>query len=203
MKTNILILICLALFAVGGFFTYQHIYTVQVIILKDDRAIITDESWVVGDSLFYRAGEDTRAISMDQILDIKQRGLLKKGYGIWVIIRHHLAPWKNKSMDIVSQAQIEKRDLEKWAPVIGLVLMGLGLCLTLFFILKKILPLRKARKARAGDDPDQTKDHRIYEGRELIVNFFLSIFRAQKGLPPSAEAMTATRSRARSTNNAR
>ena len=189
MKTNILILICLALFAVGGFFTYQNIYSVQVIILKDEQAIITEESWVVGDSLFYRSGEETNAISMDQVFDVKQRGLINKGYGIWVIIKRHLAPWKHKSMDIVSQAQIEKWDIKKWAPTVGFVLMGLGLCLTLYFIIKKIVRLSKKRKARSGDAFGQGKSQRIYEGQELIVNFFLSIFRAQKGLPSTAEAM--------------
>jgi len=189
MKTNILILICLALFAVGGFFTYQNVYKVQVIILKDEQAIITPESWVVGDSLFYRSGEETRAISMDKIFDVKQRGLLNKGYGVWVIIKHHLAPWKHKSLDIVSQAQIEKRDLKKWAPTVGLVLVGLGLCLTLFFVLKKVIRLRKKRKVRTVDTSDQAKNQRTYEGREQVVNFFLSIFRAQKELPASAEAM--------------
>lgn len=191
MKTNILILICLALFAIGGFFTYQNIYRVQLIILKDDQAIITEESWVVGDSLFYRTGEDTQAISMDLIFDVKQRGLFNKGYGIWVIIGHHLAPWKHKSMDIVSQsqAQIEKRDLKKYAPTVGLVLMGLGLCLTLFFILKKVVRLKKERKVQSGEALDQSQDQRAYEGQELIVDFFLSIFRAQKGLPASAESM--------------
>jgi len=189
MKTNILILICLALFAVGGFFTYQNIYSVQVIILKDEQAIITEESWVVGDSLFYRSGEETNAISMDQVFDVKQRGLINKGYGIWVIIKRHLAPWKHKSMDIVSQAQIEKWDIKKWAPTVGFVLMGLGLCLTLYFIIKKIVRLSKKRKARSGDALGQGKSQRIYEGQELIVNFFLSIFRAQKGLPSTAEAM--------------
>ena len=189
MKTNFLILICLAIFAVGGFFTYQHIYDVEVIILKDEQAIITDESWVVGDSLFFRVGEETQAISMDQVFDIKHRGLLGKGYGIWVIIKHHLAPWKHKSMDIVSQAQIEKWDLKKWAPIVGLVLMGLGLCLTLFFVVKKVVRLSKQRKSRSGDELDHTKGQRIYEGQEQIVNFFLSIFQAQKGLPSSTEAM--------------
>ncbi len=189
MKTNILILICLAIFAVGGFFTYQHIYSVQVIILKNEQAIITKESWVVGDSLFYRVGPETQAISRDQVFDVKHQGLINKGYGIWVIIKHHLAPWKHKSMDIVSQAQIEKRDIRKWAPTIGLVLTGLGLCLTLFFVLKKVVRLRKERNARSGDALGQAKDQRIYEGQELIVNYFLSVFRAQKGLPSATEAM--------------
>ena len=52
MKTKILILICLAALAGAGSFAYQHIYQNQVILLKDNRAIITKESWVVGDSLF-------------------------------------------------------------------------------------------------------------------------------------------------------
>ncbi len=189
MKTNILILICLALFAVGGFFTYQHIYNVQVIILKNEQAIITEESWVVGDSLFYRAAEETQVISMELVFDVKRRGLFSKGYGVWVIIRHHLAPWKHKSIGIVSQARIEKRDLKKWAPTIGLVLTGLGLCLAVFFVTKKVGRLRKEKKALSGLAMDPAKDQRIYEGQEQIVNFFLSIFRAQKGLPSAAKAM--------------
>jgi len=189
MKTNILILICLALLVVTGIFTYQNIYTVQVVILKDDAAIITEESWVVGDSLFYREGDDTHAISMDRVFDVKHRGLFNKGYGILVIIKHHLAPWKHKSMDIVSQAQIEKSDIKKWAPPILVVLLGIGFCLVAFFVVKKVLRFRKEKKTRSADSADQIKEKRTYQGREQIVQFFLSVFRAQKGLSPSAEAV--------------
>ena len=89
MKTNILILICLAVLVAAGTFAYKHIYENQVIILKDNQTVITKESWVVGDSLFYKGEDDIHSVNMDLVADIKQRGIFNKGYGIVVIVKHH------------------------------------------------------------------------------------------------------------------
>ena len=56
MKTKFLILICLAVLVAAGAFAYKHIYQSQVIFLNDNRAIITKDSWVVGDSLLQNRG---------------------------------------------------------------------------------------------------------------------------------------------------
>ena len=189
MKSKILILICLALTAAVAFFAYRHIYQNQVILLKDNRAVITQEYWIVGDSLFYKAGDDTCSIKMNLVADIKQRGIFNKGYGIVAIIKHHLAPWKRKSLEIVSQTPIEKKEFIKWAPAIGAGVMGILFCIGIYFLLKKSAGslFGKKNQIEAADNP--ANDDRVYEGQEQIAHFFLSVFKAQKGVPPSAEAM--------------
>ncbi len=89
MKTKFLILICLAVLVAAGAFAYKHIYQSQVIILNNNRAIITKDSWVVGDSLFYKTEDDTHSVNLALVADVKQQGLLNKGYGIVIIIKHH------------------------------------------------------------------------------------------------------------------
>ncbi len=188
MKTNILILICLAILAAAGSFSYKHIYQNQVILFKDKQAVITKESWIVGDSLFYKTADDTHSINMDLVSDIKQRGILNKGYGIVVIIKHHLAPWKHKSLEIVSQAQIEKKTLAKWAPAIGAVILGFLCLIAIYFLSKKMLGVVKMKKSHLQNSTDPANNERVYEGQEQIAQFFLSVFRAQKGAEASAEA---------------
>ena len=188
MKKKILILICLAVLAGAGSFAYQHIYQSQVILLKDNRAIITKESWVVGDSLFYKKADDTHFINMDLVADIKQRGIFNKGYGIVVIIKHHLSPWKRKSMEIISQTPNKKRAFRKWTPVTGAVIIGILFCIAMFFLLKRVTGAIKKEKDRGGNSENPPIDERVYEGQEQIAQFFLSVFKSQKGVEPSTEA---------------
>ncbi len=188
MKTKILILICLAVLAAAGSFTYQHIYQNQVILLKNNQAVITKEAWVVGDSVFYKTEDDTHSINMDLVVDVKQRGIFNKGYGIVVIIKHQLASWKHKSLGIVSQVPIEKGDLKKHAPLIGAVIIGILFCVAIYFLLKKLAGVIKKRKTRVEDSKKLVNKERVYEGQEQIAQFFLSVFKAQKGVEPSAEA---------------
>ncbi len=180
MKKKILILICLAVLAAAGSFAYQHIYQNQVILLKDKQAIITKEAWVVGDSVFYKTADDIHFINMDLVADVKQRGIFNKGYGIVVIIKHHLMPWKHKPLE-------NKKAFKKWTPVLGGVVIGILLCITIYLLLKKVKGSIKKKKERA-DTENPIVDERVYEGQEQIVHFFLSIFKAQKGVDPSAEA---------------
>jgi len=177
MKNKILILICLALLTAAGSFTYQHIYQNQVILLKDNQTIITRESWVVGDSIFYKTEDDTHSINMDLVADVKQRGIFNKGYGIVVIIKHHLAPWRHKTLEIISLA-----------PVIGAVLIGILFCVVIYFLLKKLVRNINKRKVSVEDSKYPAYNERVYKGPEQIAQFFLSVFKAQKGVEPSAEA---------------
>ena len=175
MKTKILTLICLAVLVAAGSFVYQHIYQNQVILLKDNQAVITKESWVVGDSIFYKTEDDTHSINMDLVADVKQRGIFNKGYGIVVILKHHLAP-------------IGKRELKKQAPVMGVVIIGILFCIAIYFLLKKLAGVIKKRTIRVEDSKIPANNERVYEGQEQIAQFFLSVFKTQKGVEPSAEA---------------
>jgi serine/threonine protein kinase len=175
MKTKILTLICLAVLVAAGSFVYQHIYQNQVILLKDNQAVITKESWVVGDSIFYKTEDDTHSINMDLVADVKQRGIFNKGYGIVVILKHHLAP-------------IGKRELKKQAPVVGVVIIGILFCIAIYFLLKKWAGVIKKRTIRVEDSKIPANNERVYEGQEQIAQFFLSVFKTQKGVEPSAEA---------------
>lgn len=187
MKKKILILICLAVLAAVGSFAYQHIYQNQVILLKDKRAIITKEAWVVGDSIFYKTVDDTHFINMNLVADVKQRGIFNKGYGIVVIIKHHLAPWKHKSLEIISQSPENKRAIKKRTPILGAVIIGLLFGIAMYFLLKRMKTAAKKKKEKV-DSENQVIDEKIYEGQEQIAQFFLSVFKAQKGVEPSAEA---------------
>lgn len=188
MKSKLIILICFAALAAAGSFTYKHIYQNQVILLKNNQAIITKESWALGDSLFYKTADDIHFIDMDLVAEIKHRGIFNKGYGIVVIIKHHLAPWKRKSLDIVSQTKTEKGALKNWIIAIGIAIMGILFFIALYPRLKKAAGAIKKDKNHAEDPEYPVINERVYEGQEQIVQFFLSVFKAQKGVEPSTEA---------------
>jgi serine/threonine protein kinase len=96
-------------------------------------------------------------------------------------------PWKHKPLEITSQTPENKKAFKKWAPVLGGVVIGILLCITIYLLLKKV-PGAKRKKKKRVDTETPVVDERVYEGQEQIVHFFLSVFKAQKGVDPSAEA---------------
>ena len=136
----------------------------------------------------YKTEDDTCSINLNLVADIKQRGILNKGYGIVVIIKQYLAPWKHKSLEFVSLAPIEKGKLREMAPVMAAVIIGILLCIALFVLIKKVAGALKKKKSQVEASKKTPLNERVYEGQEQIAQFFLSVFKAQKGVDPSAEA---------------
>ena len=101
MKKLVPLLLVLMIVVFGILIFKDHI-TGHVILLKNGTRIVADESWVVGDKVFYESKGRTDFVPIDQVMDIKQGGL-KKGSGIATFIQDRLNSGKDAASDILSQ----------------------------------------------------------------------------------------------------
>ena len=189
MKKLFPLLLILMIIVVGTLILKDHI-TSHVIILKDGSRIVADESWVVGDKVFYESNGRTDFIPIDQVRDLKQGGL-KEGSGIATFIQDQLDSGKEAADDLLTRANPNtfggKSLIFRWVPV----LIGILLCL-----LMSVLLLRRRRSPKAGkkDKKQEPSKTRIPEaeiahtGGEIVVEHFLKVFKVQKGVDEDAES---------------
>ena len=72
MKKNIILIILAAVVIGLGFLFFQNIYQKHIIFLKNNTEIIADETWMVGETLFYKFDNEVKDIGMPDVLYVKQ-----------------------------------------------------------------------------------------------------------------------------------
>lgn len=190
MKKLFPLLLILMIIVFGILILKNHI-TSHVILLKDGSRIVADDSWVVGDKVFYESQGKTDYIPIDQVRDLKQGGF-KQGSGIAAFIKDQWEFGRESVSDLFNRsgpgAWSGKPMVLRWVPV----LIGILLCI---FI--SVLLLRKRRSHMAGKK-NETKAPPVktvldadpaYKGQEIIAAHFLKVFKAQKGADEDAEAV--------------
>jgi len=191
MKKLVPLLLVLMIIVFGAMIFKDRI-TSHVILLTDGSRIVADDSWVVGDKVFYESKGLTDFVPIDQVKDIQQGGL-KKGSGIATFIQDRLDSGKDKASDIFSQTEPGptngKSLFFRWGPV----LIGILLC-----ILITMLLLRKRRSNKAGKKGKQQQDPANtqlptsdieHKDQEIVAEHFLKVFKAQKDADKDAEAV--------------
>ena len=173
----------------GALIFKDHI-TSHVIILKDGNKIVADESWVVGDKVFYESKGQTDFISIDEVSDIKQGGL-KNGSGFVTFLFEKLDSGKESASDLFSRADPGafggKSPILRWVPV----LFGILLCLLISVLLLRKRRAPKAdKKAKKQVPPksDISEADIAHNGEEMVAEHFLKVFKAQKGVDEDAES---------------
>ena len=148
MKKIFPLLLILMIMLFGALIFKDHI-TSHVILLKDGNRIVADESWVVGDKVFFESKGSTDFVPIDQVKDIKQGGF-KKGSGIAIFIERQLDAVKERAAKLFSRDKPGPNGngslLFKWVPVLA----GILLC-----ILLSVLVLRRRRPAEAGEKEEK------------------------------------------------
>ena len=191
MKKLVPLLLVLMIFVFGALI-FKDRLTSHVIILTDGSRIVADDSWVVGNKVFYESKGLTDFFPIDQVKDIKQGGL-KKGSGVATFIQDRLNSGKDKASDIFSHTDpgpVGGKSLaSRWGPV----LIGILLC-----ILVTMLLLRKRRSNKAGNKgkkqqgPANTQMPTTdieHQDQEIVTEHFLKVFKAQKNADKDAEAV--------------
>jgi hypothetical protein len=191
MKKIVPLLLVLMIIVFGALIFKDRI-TSHVIILTDGSRIVADDSWVVGNKVFYESKEITDFVPIDQVKDIKQGGL-KKGSGVATFIQDRLNSGKDTASNIFSPTDPgpigRKSVASRWGPV----LIGILLC-----ILITMLLLRKRRSSKTGKKGKKmqgptnvqmpTTDTE-YQKQEIVTEHFLKVFKAQKNADKDAEAV--------------
>ncbi|MBW2678944.1 MAG: hypothetical protein JRD49_15445 [Deltaproteobacteria bacterium] len=184
-------LILIVMIIVFGALIFKNFITSHVIILKDETRIVADETWVVGDKVFYESKGRTDYVAIDQVREIKQGGL-KEGSDIALFMQEQLDTGKKTANDLIARVNpgtMGKNSLVfRWAPV----MIGILLCIGLSMLLLRKRRSRNTgkktqpKKPSAADTPEENVE---YKGQEIIVEYFLKIFKVQKGADEDAPAM--------------
>ena len=184
-------LLLLVLTVVFGALIFKNFITSSVIILKDNTRIVVDETWVKDDKVFYRHKDETDFVPIDKVRKIEQGGV-REGSGIARFMQKQIDTGKETAdglMTRVSPGNLKKKPLFiRWA----LGLAGILLCIVFAVVL--------LRKRRSGTPPKQAVEKKThpaetaetveadvdYRGREIVVEHFLKVFKAQKGADDDA-----------------
>ena len=190
MKKYFPLLLILMIIVFGILILKNHI-TSHVIIMKDGSRIVADDSWVIGDKVFYESKGQTDFIAIDQVRELKQGGL-KKGSSIASFIQEQLDSGKKKASNLINRANSQtlgkKSVILRWVPV----LIGILLCMIISVLLIRKRRSPKAPKKSEKQDPSETtllEEDAEGKDKEIIVEHFLKVFKAQKGADEDAQSV--------------
>ena len=184
-------LLLVLMIIVFGILIFKDHITSHVIILKDGSRIVADESWVVGDKVFYEIKGITDFVAIEQVQDIKQAGL-KKGSGIATFIQEQLNLGKTTANDILSQSGSGATGRKSLMLRGGPVLVGILLCIVFAVLLLRKRRSHKTEKTEKKTSPatvDLSAADEEHKDQEIVVEHFLKVFMAQKGAEENAEAV--------------
>ncbi len=186
-KKSILILLAAAVIGLGFLF-FQNIYQQHIIFLKDNTEIVADETWVVGENVFYRRNKEIKSIDMPNVRFVKKRGTFDAASG-FILIKHLWVSYEKKASDLFSDSTLESVDLKKWSLISGAAFLLILCCIAVFFKLKHRVdsPKSKKKKKKAAKTTHRPEEEIDYQGREAVVQFFLGIFKLQKGAAEEGE----------------
>lgn len=204
MKKFFPLLLVLMIVLFGALIFKDHI-TSHVILLKDGNRIVADESWVIGDKVFYESKGHTDFIPIDQVKDLKQGGL-KTGSGVAVFIEKQLDAGRKTAAKLFTWGRSGTNSngslYLRWVPVLA----GILLCILLSALLLRKHRPTKAEKTKetplAPAKPEKAAPDVVHEDRDLVAEHFLKVFKAQIGADANAEAvLTEVRPRSQDGNH--
>ena len=185
-----------------GILYFQNIYQKHIIFLTGNRKIITNETWIVGDNLFYRLDNHVKSIEMSRVLYVKKGGTFDAASS-WILAKYGWVSFEKKVLSFLSKISLQNVTLKKWplrfgALIVGTLIAGIVCFSILFFKLKhhvkttepkkKKSPKPKKKKLKTASPANPPADETAYAGQEAIVQFFLMVFKHQKGITEEGEA---------------
>ncbi|MBW2337383.1 MAG: hypothetical protein JRF47_11615 [Deltaproteobacteria bacterium] len=166
MKKKYFVSLLILLFLIVGYLFFNDMIKKNIIVLKDGTAISADETWQVGDKVFYKNNDRIDFVIGENVENIK--------------VRYHLVKGKRNSSGFFSKTNLEEINFTYWIKTVGTASIGAFLCIGFFFLSRHIVRTQKIK----GSADTAAKDLEVeekYVGREVVVAFFLNIFKSQKG----------------------
>jgi serine/threonine protein kinase len=188
---NKIILILLSAAAIGlGFLFFQNLYQPHIIFLKDNAEVRADDVWTIGDNVLYQCNNEFKSIAMPDVLHIKQGGTFDAESG-FILAKHLWTSYKKKVSSLLSGRNFENPALKKWSFILGAALLLILGCWLAVIKLKHTYSARTPGKKKKKDANAKhlPQEESTYQGREAIVQFFLQIFKLQKGAAEEDEAL--------------
>ena len=177
MKKKYVIYPLIVLFLIVGLLSLKTITKKNIIILKDGKSILADDTWLVGAKVFYKNSGQVDFVIEENVADIQ--------------VKYHLIAVKEKIsglfIRIRNEGQIHAYRLKAGSAILIAILM----CIGTFFFFRQFAGTR-VKKIKAAPVIDTRKSDAAitgYSGDEILVAFFLNIFKYQKGMGKETKAM--------------
>jgi len=158
---------------VAGFLFANGMVKKNIIILRNGNTISADETWKVGQKLFYKNNHQIAFVAAHEVDAVKAK--------------YHLTSGMTNPSTFLAKLAPPTTNYARWVKTAGAALSGAFIFVGLYFLSRRFVRVRQPR------EKDDTKDHNSdtqteYSGREAVVSFFLDIFRCQKGLKEGTSA---------------
>ena len=174
MKKIYIISPLIVLLLIAGYLFFEDMIKKNIIVLKDGNAISADETWKVGEKVFYKNKDRIEFVIGEDVEDIK--------------VKYHLAKGKGNLSGVFSKINLAGINFTYWIKTVGITGIGAFLCIGIFFLSRHIVRTQKIKR-QADTDTNDSEVEEEYIGQEVVVAFFLNIFKFKKGLPKEAKAM--------------
>ena len=190
MKKKIFTTLLLAALIGLGFLFVKNIYQKNIIFLTNGAQLVADKTWILGDTVFYQRHEEVRAVEMARVRRIKQSGSIDATSSL-ILARHLWQVYRQKAYGLIATIPLQKAALFRWLLLLTAMSAAIVICLIVFFKLKQREPASKTKrkKPKAFSAPQPPVAQTQYQGQEAIVQFFLMVFKYQKGLSEVEEAL--------------
>jgi serine/threonine protein kinase len=176
MKKKYIIGPLIALSLIVGFLFLSGMVKKNIIVLKNGNTISADETWPVGEKIFYKNKNRIEFVTGEDVADIQ--------------VKYHLVRGKGNTSDFFSKITPRGTNYSNWIKTVGTASIGVFLCIGIFFISRRIVKAQKIKR-QTTKDARELETQKEYSGQEVVVAFFLNLFKHQKGLPEEATAMLA------------
>jgi serine/threonine protein kinase len=174
MKKRYIICPLIVLFLIVGFLFFNDMTKKNIIVLKDGSAISADKTWQVGEKIFYRNNHRVEFVIGEDVEDIQ--------------VKYHLTRGKGQISGFLTNITPRGINFAYWIKTVGSATIGAFFCIGIFFLSRRIVRTHKIKSQ--ADTPAENSEVEVeYSGREVVVAFFLNIFKCQKELNDEAAAV--------------
>jgi serine/threonine protein kinase len=173
MKKKYVIGPLLVLFLIVGFFFFKGMIKKNIIVLKDGKVISADETWAVGEKIFYKNIDRIEFVAGKDVEDIQ--------------VKYHLARPKGYTSEFFSKITHQGINYTYWIKTAGTATIGAFFCIGIFFLSRRFVQPHKIKR-EADTNVTEPRAEEEYFGLEVVVAFFLNIFKCQTGQPKETTA---------------
>ncbi len=110
MKKKYFVYLLIVLFLIVGYLFFNDMIKKNIIVLKDGNAISADETWQVGDNVFYKNKDRIDFVIGENVEDIK--------------VKYHLVKGKGNSSGFFSKINLKGINFTDWIKTVGIAGIG-------------------------------------------------------------------------------
>jgi len=173
MKKKYVIGPLIVLFLIVGFFFFKGMIKKNIIVLKDGKAISADATWTVGENIFYKNIDRIEFVAGKDVEDIQ--------------VKYHLAGPKGYTSEFFSKITHQGKNYTYWIKTAGIATIGAFFCIGILFLSRRFGQPPKI-KDEVDTNVTESRVEEEYSGLEVVVAFFLNIFKWQTGQPKETTA---------------